>query len=235
MNLLAVFCYITVTCDPPAALKPATVAAPTTAVALPQVRSPSVTATRNMVAPLSVDGGGRPQQQLLQQEQQRQQQEQLQQQKQRSKPVVRETEMSTYPTRYDYIDVEAIMSNDRIIKILFNCVLNRGPCTREGLELKSKFFRAHFLPLAPVLQVYYLIARLPPTSVFFPPLTTGMAPSLFNTKKIIFLLFLGNIFFFLLKLHVVKNYIIFIYYDFYLTTLRHTKNSNSMVDFLCRT
>jgi len=47
---------------------------------------------------------------------------------------VRET--STYPTRYDYIDVETVMNNERIIKILFNCVVNRGPCTREGLELK---------------------------------------------------------------------------------------------------
>lgn len=177
MNLLAVFCYITVTCDPPAATKQATIAAPAAAVALPQVRSPSVTATRNLVAPLSVDGGGRPQQQLLQQEPQRQ--EQQEQQKQRSKPVVRETEVSTYPTRYDYIDVEAVMNNERIIKILFNCVLNRGPCTREGLELKSKLFHAHFLPLAPALQVHYLLARQRPTSIFSPPLAIGMTPSLY--------------------------------------------------------
>lgn len=50
--------------------------------------------------------------------------------------TVRQT--ASYPTRYDYIDVEAVMSNERILKILFNCVMNRGPCTREGLELKSK-------------------------------------------------------------------------------------------------
>jgi len=47
-------------------------------------------------------------------------------------------ETSSYPTRYDYIDIEAVMNNERIIKILFNCVMNQGPCTREGLELKSK-------------------------------------------------------------------------------------------------
>nr|APB03441.1 chemosensory protein 5 [Sitobion avenae] len=45
-------------------------------------------------------------------------------------------ETSSYPTRYDFIDIEAVMNNDRIIKILFNCVMNQGPCTREGLELK---------------------------------------------------------------------------------------------------
>jgi len=47
-------------------------------------------------------------------------------------------ETSSYPTRYDFIDIEAVMNNERIIKILFNCVMNQGPCTREGLELKSK-------------------------------------------------------------------------------------------------
>eukprot|EP00102_Acyrthosiphon_pisum_P015348 XP_008185859.1 PREDICTED: chemosensory protein-like isoform X1 [Acyrthosiphon pisum] len=45
-------------------------------------------------------------------------------------------ETSSYPTRYDFIDIEAVMNNERIIKILFNCVMNQGPCTREGLELK---------------------------------------------------------------------------------------------------
>lgn len=50
----------------------------------------------------------------------------------------RKRETAMYPTRYDYIDVEAVLSNERIIKVLFNCVMNRGPCTREGLELKSK-------------------------------------------------------------------------------------------------
>ncbi|VVC26970.1 Insect odorant-binding protein A10/Ejaculatory bulb-specific protein 3 [Cinara cedri] len=47
---------------------------------------------------------------------------------------VRQT--ATYPTRYDYMDVDAVMSNERMIKMLFNCVMGRGRCTREGLELK---------------------------------------------------------------------------------------------------
>lgn len=50
---------------------------------------------------------------------------------------IRET--ATYSTRYDYMDVDAIMSNERILKMLFNCVMGRGRCTREGLELKSKY------------------------------------------------------------------------------------------------
>lgn len=95
MNLLAIFCYITVTCD---------------TQVTPAVNTPQRQSNVNQNVMPSTDG----------------------------RKTARET--STYPTRYDYIDVEAVMSNERIIKILFNCVMNRGPCTREGLELKSKLF-----------------------------------------------------------------------------------------------
>lgn len=54
-----------------------------------------------------------------------------------SRIAVRET--STYPTRYDYMNVDAVMSNERMIKMLFNCVMGRGRCTREGLELKREY------------------------------------------------------------------------------------------------
>lgn len=124
MNLLAVFCYITLACDQSPGTQQAAPAVP----AQLQTRAPASTSrtpastNRSPAVALAVDGGNVAQQ-LLQQ--------------QRGK-TVRETELSTYPTRYDYIDVEAVMNNERIIKILFNCVLNRGPCTREGLELKSK-------------------------------------------------------------------------------------------------
>ncbi|KAI5710147.1 hypothetical protein M8J76_008655 [Diaphorina citri] len=45
-------------------------------------------------------------------------------------------EIPTYPTRYDSIDVDLILSNDRIMRRYIECILNKGPCTREGLELK---------------------------------------------------------------------------------------------------
>lgn len=95
MNLLAVFCYVTVTCD--------WGAGPTAAAA----QGPPDADGRNPRAP-AADG----------------------------RKTVRQT--SSYPTRYDYINVETVLSNERILKVLFNCVINRGPCTREGLELKSK-------------------------------------------------------------------------------------------------
>uniref|UniRef100_A0A8D9BL38 Ejaculatory bulb-specific protein 3 n=1 Tax=Cacopsylla melanoneura TaxID=428564 RepID=A0A8D9BL38_9HEMI len=45
-------------------------------------------------------------------------------------------EIPAYPTRYDAIDVDLILGNDRIIRRFIDCILGRGPCTREGLELK---------------------------------------------------------------------------------------------------
>nr|AJP61956.1 chemosensory protein [Phenacoccus solenopsis] len=42
----------------------------------------------------------------------------------------------TYTTRYDYLDIDKILTNDRILKRLMDCIMDRGPCTREGKELK---------------------------------------------------------------------------------------------------
>lgn len=42
-----------------------------------------------------------------------------------------------YTTRYDHIDVDAILRSARLLKSYMECVMDRGPCTREGLELKS--------------------------------------------------------------------------------------------------
>ncbi|XP_050541669.1 uncharacterized protein LOC126905723 [Daktulosphaira vitifoliae] len=45
-------------------------------------------------------------------------------------------EKSHYTTRYDYIDIKAFVHNERLVKVFFNCFIDKGPCTREGLELK---------------------------------------------------------------------------------------------------
>lgn len=44
----------------------------------------------------------------------------------------------TYITRYDYLDIDKILTNERILKRLIDCIMDRGPCTREGKELKRK-------------------------------------------------------------------------------------------------
>ncbi|XP_019565372.2 ejaculatory bulb-specific protein 3-like [Aedes albopictus] len=43
----------------------------------------------------------------------------------------------SYPTKYDNIDVDEILSSDRLFKNYFNCLMDAGPCTPEGNELKK--------------------------------------------------------------------------------------------------
>lgn len=44
----------------------------------------------------------------------------------------------TYSTRYDNIDLEEILRSERLLKNYFNCLMESGPCTPDGLELRSK-------------------------------------------------------------------------------------------------
>jgi hypothetical protein len=56
-------------------------------------------------------------------------------------PATLETRPSSdkYTTRYDHIDVDGILKSERLLRNYFNCLVDKGPCTREGLELKSEF------------------------------------------------------------------------------------------------
>lgn len=42
-----------------------------------------------------------------------------------------------YTNRFDNINVDQILSNDRILNNYVKCLLEKGPCTQEGRELKS--------------------------------------------------------------------------------------------------
>lgn len=44
----------------------------------------------------------------------------------------------TYTTKYDNIDLDEIIHNDRLLKNYVDCLLEKGRCTPDGLELKSK-------------------------------------------------------------------------------------------------
>lgn len=44
-----------------------------------------------------------------------------------------------YSSRYDKIDLDAILSNERTLNAIIKCILEKGPCSPEGKELKSKF------------------------------------------------------------------------------------------------
>jgi hypothetical protein len=43
-----------------------------------------------------------------------------------------------YSTKYDNVDVDRILSNGRILTNYIKCIMDEGPCTPEGRELKSK-------------------------------------------------------------------------------------------------
>lgn len=44
-----------------------------------------------------------------------------------------------YTTKYDNINIEDVIENERLLKNYVDCLLGRGPCTPDGFELKSKF------------------------------------------------------------------------------------------------
>lgn len=43
-----------------------------------------------------------------------------------------------YTTKYDNIDVDRIVASRRLLQNYVNCLLDKGPCTPEGKELKSE-------------------------------------------------------------------------------------------------
>lgn len=42
--------------------------------------------------------------------------------------------------RLAHIDIDKILSNERVLKSYVNCFLDQGPCTPEGREAKSEFY-----------------------------------------------------------------------------------------------
>jgi hypothetical protein len=44
-----------------------------------------------------------------------------------------------YTLKYDNIDLDEILNNDRLITNYFKCLVDEGKCTQEGEELKSKY------------------------------------------------------------------------------------------------
>lgn len=43
-----------------------------------------------------------------------------------------------YTTKYDDFNIDSVLSNRRLLESYVNCILEKGKCTKEGAELKSK-------------------------------------------------------------------------------------------------
>jgi hypothetical protein len=41
-------------------------------------------------------------------------------------------------SKYEYVDVDALLSNRRTLNSYINCILEKGPCSPEGLDLKGE-------------------------------------------------------------------------------------------------
>lgn len=56
-----------------------------------------------------------------------------------------------YETKYDNVDLDEILKNDRLRKNYVKCLLNEGPCTPDAQELKSKW-KTHTNPFKTINQ-----------------------------------------------------------------------------------
>lgn len=65
----------------------------------------------------------------------------------------------TIAARYDNLDVDQILSNDRVLSSYIKCLLEKGPCTPEGRELRGKFILSFVLYFISVLQEYHFVAK----------------------------------------------------------------------------
>lgn len=43
-----------------------------------------------------------------------------------------------YTTKYDNVDLDQILRNDRLFNNYYNCLLDKGKCSPDGQELKSE-------------------------------------------------------------------------------------------------
>lgn len=43
-----------------------------------------------------------------------------------------------YKTRYDHLDVENVLNQKRLVQYYAACLLNKGPCTPQGIEFRRK-------------------------------------------------------------------------------------------------
>ncbi|XP_045501651.1 ejaculatory bulb-specific protein 3-like [Colias croceus] len=45
-------------------------------------------------------------------------------------------ENSTYTTKYDNVNLDEVLSSERLLNGYVNCLLDQGPCTPDGKELR---------------------------------------------------------------------------------------------------
>ncbi len=51
-----------------------------------------------------------------------------------------EAAAAKFTTKYDNVNLDEILSNERLFKQYTDCILDKGKCTTDGGELKSEYF-----------------------------------------------------------------------------------------------
>ena len=44
----------------------------------------------------------------------------------------------TYDGKYDNVDIDEILKSERLLTNYVNCLMDEGPCTEDGRELKGE-------------------------------------------------------------------------------------------------
>lgn len=65
----------------------------------------------------------------------------------------RTEDKDVYDSKYDDIDLNELLKNDRLRRNYVKCLLDEGPCTPDGHELRSKRVVAHKIPLISLCEI----------------------------------------------------------------------------------
>jgi len=58
--------------------------------------------------------------------------------------IMVQTAPAKYTTKYDNVNIDDILNNDRLVASYFKCLMETGKCTPEGEEIKRKYLSIFF-------------------------------------------------------------------------------------------
>lgn len=66
-----------------------------------------------------------------------------------------EAAATQFTTKYDNVNVDEVLGNERLLQKYIDCILDKGKCTADGQELKSEYCTSSFRKF-PVLGHYWV-------------------------------------------------------------------------------
>lgn len=53
--------------------------------------------------------------------------------------------VNMYSTKFDSIDIDQILKNDRLVTYFYKCLMGTGKCSQDGEEAKREYFYIYFI------------------------------------------------------------------------------------------